>query len=65
VTGVEQVEHAIRKRDPTLLTRSPAFSLHPGRNLVRRIPRLQSLLTAEGWKWSTYSFFIGSLMTSS
>src|SRR5437868_3073853 len=65
VSGMEQVEHAVGERDPTLFPRSPALSLNPSRDLLRRIPRLQSLLTAEGWKWSTYSFFSGSLMISS
>jgi hypothetical protein len=65
MTGVEQVEHAVGESDPTLLPRPPALRLNPGRNFPGRIPRLQSRLMAEGLKWSTYSFFRGSLMTSS
>jgi len=62
---MEQVEHTIGKRDAAFLPRSPSLSLYPGRNLVRWTARFQSLLAAEGWKWSTRSFFNGILITSS
>jgi hypothetical protein len=65
VTGMNQVEHAIRERDTALPTRSPPFCLRPCRNLGCGISWLQSLLNTEGWKWMTFSLFIGSLMISS
>lgn len=65
VPRVKQIEYTIRERYPTLSSRSPPLGLRPRCNLCRGMPRLQSLLTAKGWKCSTFSFFSGSLMTSS
>ena len=62
---MKQVEHAVGKCHSTFSARPPALRFDPGCNLCGRIPWLQSLLTARGWKWSTCSFFRGSLMTSS
>jgi hypothetical protein len=44
VTGVKEVEYSIRERDPALSSRSPALGFNPGRNLLCRIARRQSLL---------------------
>ena len=65
VSRVQQVEHAVGESNSTFLARPPTLRRHPGCYLRRRIARLQSLLAAEGWKWRTCSFFMGSLMTSS
>jgi hypothetical protein len=48
VAGVEQVEHPVGESDLSLPPRPPAFCLYPRSDLPCRIPRLQSLLTAEG-----------------
>ena len=50
VPGMKQVEHTIRERYAALLASSPPFRLSPCRNFRSGIPRLQSLLMAEGWK---------------
>lgn len=65
VSGVKQVEHAIREGYPSLPCSSPPFGLGPRRDLSGRIPRLQSPLVTDGWKWMTRSFLSGSLMISS
>ena len=48
VTGVKKIKNAIGEGNPAFLTRPPALSLHPGCNFAGWIPRLQSLLTADG-----------------
>ena len=65
VSGMKQVEHAVREGYPSLPCSSPPFGLSPRRNLFGGISRLQSLLMTDGWKWITRSFLSGSLMISS
>jgi hypothetical protein len=65
VPRMEQVEHSVRECYPTLPCSSPPFGLGPRRNLFSRIPRLQSPLVTDGWKWITRSFLSGRVMTSS
>ena len=65
VSGMKQVEHAIREGYPSLLCSSPPFGLGPRRDFSGRIPRLQSPLVTDGWKWMTRSFLSGSTMISS
>ena len=65
VAGMKQVEHAIREGYPSLRCSSPPFCLGPRRDFSGRIPRLQSPLVTDGWKWITRSFLSGSAMISS
>ena len=65
VSRMEQIEHAVREGYPPFPCSSPPFSLGPRRDLFSRIPRLQSPLVTDGWKWITRSFLSGSVMTSS
>ena len=65
VPRMEQVEHAVRECYPTLPCSSPPFGLGPSRDFSGRIPRRQSPLVTDGWKWITRSFLSGSVMTSS
>jgi len=46
VTGMKEVEHSIGERDPAFSSRSPTLGFNPGRNLLSRIARRQSLLAA-------------------
>jgi len=46
MSGVKEVEYSIGEGDPALSSSSPALGFNPGRNLIRRIARLQSLLAA-------------------
>lgn len=50
VPRVQQIENAVGECNPAFPASPPTLRLHPGGNLVRRIPRLQSLLTADGRK---------------
>jgi hypothetical protein len=50
VARVKQVEHTIGKCDPTSSILSPPLGFRQRRNLRRWISKLQSLLSAEGWK---------------
>jgi hypothetical protein len=62
---MEQIEHSVGERYPTLSFSSPALRLCPCRNFCRRIVGRQSRLITIGWKWITCSFLNGSLITSS
>jgi hypothetical protein len=65
VAGMEEIENAVRERDPPLPFRPPTRGLRPCCNFRRRISGCQSLLAAVGWKWITRSFLKGSFTTSS
>ena len=65
VPRMEQVEHAVCECYLTFPCSSPPFGLGPCRDLFSRIPRFQSPLVTDGWKWITRSFLSGRVMTSS
>jgi hypothetical protein len=50
VSGVQEVEDAVGEGDLAFSVSPPALCRLPCRNLSRRVSRLQSLLTADGWK---------------
>lgn len=65
VAGMNDVEDTIGERDAVFPSRAPIRSLSPRCNLGRWISRLQSLLSADGWKWMMRCFLNGSEITSS
>jgi hypothetical protein len=65
VSGMKQVEHSIREGYPSLPCSPPPFGLGPRRDFSARIPRFQSPLVTDGWKWMTRCFLSGSAMISS
>jgi hypothetical protein len=65
MTGMEQIENSVGERYPIFSCGPPTLGVAPRGDFRGRIPRLQSLLIAMGWKWRTRSFLSGRVTTSS
>ena len=65
MTGMEQIENSVGESYPIFSCSPPTLGLASRGDFRGRIPRLQSLLIAMGWKWTTRSFLSGRVITSS
>lgn len=65
VAWMKKIEDTIGEDNPALSLSPPLLRLRPRRDFSGRIPRRQSRLLTDGWKWITFSFLKGSRMTSS
>lgn len=65
VSRMQEIEDTVGESYSPFLPFPPPPGFIPRRDLGRWLSWLQSLLSAEGLKWSTRSFLNGSLMTSS
>ena len=65
MTGMEQIENSVGESYPIFSCSPPTLGVASRGDFRGRIPRLQSLLIAIGWKWTTRSFLNGRVITSS
>ena len=65
VSRMQEIKDTVGESNSPFLPFPPPSGFSPRRDLGRWFSWLQSLLSADGLKWSTRSFLNGSLMTSS
>lgn len=65
MTGMEQIENSVGERYPIFSCSPPTLGVASRGDFRGWVARLQSLLIAMGWKWTTRSFLSGRVITSS